>query len=351
MTEIRKIDQINPEQGVIEEAASIIRNGGTVVFPTETVYGLGANAYSEAASSKIFRAKKRPADNPLIVHISTFSQLEDFTEKPEKRLFEPLKTLWPGPLTVLLKRNSRIPDIVAAGLETVAVRMPANPLALKLIDLSGVPIAAPSANIATKPSIVNSSDAIEELDGRVDMILDAGPTFFGIESTIVNILSKPPVLMRPGAFNQEDLEPYFGKISITRGARGLEQAEVALTPGMKYRHYSPRSKLYILMAADVLAGKSKEIGTGSIVPIGSDQWLEQLGFEGISLGNGSDLYEIARNLFPSFRALDRLQEKVGIIEPFEEKGIGLAIMNRIRKAASGTIESRKDLEGFLPGLT
>lgn len=351
MTEIRKIDQVNPDQEILEEAASVIRGGGTVVFPTETVYGLGANAYSESACSKIFRAKKRPEDNPLIVHISNFSQLMDFTVEPDEKLLEPLRTLWPGPLTVLFRRNSLIPDNVAAGLGTIAVRMPANPLSLKLIDLSGVPIAAPSANIATKPSIVNSSNAIEELDGRVDMILDAGPTFFGIESTIINTLVKPPELMRPGAFNQDDLEPYFGKISITRGARGLEEVEVALTPGMKYRHYSPRSKLYILKSVDALIQNSDKIAKGRIVPIGSAQWLGELGYEGISLGSGKDLYEIARNLFPSFRALDRMHEKVGVIQPFPENGIGLAIMNRIRKAASGTIESGKDMDHLLTAST
>ena len=232
-TKVLKIDQVHPDTGIIKEAAEVIKSGGTVVFPTETVYGLGASAFSGKACRKIFEAKERPPDNPLIVHISDLSELEKVAVDVPEDLIPVLEKIWPGPITILFRKSRNVPDEVTAGLETVAVRMPANPVALMLIKESGVPIAAPSANIATRPSIVDSSEALSELTGRVDMILDAGKTFFGIESTIIDVRKRPPELLRPGAFDVEDLEQYFGAILIGDTARGLKEAELAITPGMK----------------------------------------------------------------------------------------------------------------------
>lgn len=343
MTRILKADQVDPDIRVAEEAAAVIRDGGTVVFPTETVYGLGASAYSADASMKIFRAKNRPPDNPLIVHVCSMEQLGEFTLPPGSRVMGALEKIWPGPLTVLLERNQRIPDAVTAGLETVAVRMPANPLALKLIEQAGVPVAAPSANIATRPSIVDSREAISELDGRVDMILDAGPTFFGMESTIVNTSVEPVELMRPGAFEQEELERYFGRILISDVARGISMSDVAITPGMKYRHYSPDTEMYLVDDMTVLDGIDPSSLMGSFTPLMSSEALRSHNLQGISLGSSGNMYEVARNLYPSFRRLESMGTRKGLIEPFPEKGIGLAVMNRIRKAATGRISSRRDL--------
>lgn len=346
-TRVVKVDQVDPDIGVLKEASGVIKNGGTVVFPTETVYGLGANAYSAEACSKIFKAKNRPEDNPLIVHVANRRQLLDCTSEQDPEVMRALDSIWPGPLTVLMKRSSRIPDNVTAGLDTVAVRMPANPLALKLIEMSGVPIAAPSANIATRPSIVDSADAIAELDGLVDMILDAGPTFFGIESTIINTMKKPVELLRPGAFDHADLEPYFDNIVVSDVARGISASEIAITPGMKYRHYSPDRELYILSDAGLI----KSFPTGAVsekaMLIMSSEKFEGLSVDGISLGSEENLYEIARNLFTAFRKLERTPKAFGLIQSFPERGVGLAIMNRIRKASSGTINSREELEALL----
>lgn len=346
-TKVVKIDQVNPDVKILNDAAEVIKTGGTVVFPTETVYGLGANAYSEDACRKIFEAKKRPEDNPLIVHIASRSQLLECTIDQNRDVMRALDSIWPGPLTVLMKRSTRIPDNVTAGLNTVAVRMPANPLALKLIELSGVPIAAPSANIATRPSIVDSSDAVSELDGLVNMILDAGPTFFGIESTIINTMKKPVELLRPGAFDHEDLEPFFENIVISDVARGFSSSDIAITPGMKYRHYSPDKELYILSDTEIMKSVPREIINEYFLPIMSKEALSVLGLDGISLGSETNLYEVARNLFTAFRKLEKSDRFFGVIQSFPEKGVGLAIMNRIRKASSGIIFDRTGLDSLM----
>lgn len=346
MTLVLKIDQLDPDIEILKKAAGIIREGGTVVFPTETVYGLGANAFSREACSGIFRAKNRPEDNPLIVHVYSMEQLEECVDKPDRAVLKALDKLWPGPLTVLMKRSSRIPDNVTAGLETVAVRMPANPLALRLIELSGVPISAPSANIATRPSIVDSSEAIVELEGKVDMILDAGPTFFGIESTIINTMKKPVELMRPGSFDQDELERFFGKIEVGDVARGTATSTVAITPGMKYRHYAPNTDLYMVSDPEIL-NSHKDMVSGKCTLIMDKESLQSLELGGISLGSESNLYEIARNLFPSFRELEKSGKRIGIIRTFPETGIGLAIMNRIRKASAGMISDEPSLRRVL----
>lgn len=337
------VDQIHPDMNVIRKAAEVIRNQGTVVFPTETVYGLGANAFSDEACRKIFSAKERPQDNPLIVHISSFSQLNEVAVDVPESIIETMKTLWPGPITILLKKSKKVPDVVTAGLDTVAVRMPGNPVALLLMKESGVPIAAPSANIATKPSIVDSETAIKDLSGRVDMILDGGKTFFGIESTIINVLSRPVELLRPGAFEVEELEKYFGKITVSDTARGLKQAEIAITPGMRYRHYSPEKKLFLAENDEVVLEVLSSNISEEVIPICDSKMAERIDKEKIILGKAGDLYEIASNLFLAFRKLDESEKKYGIIQKFEERGIGLAIMNRIRKACTASISGTEDI--------
>lgn len=350
MTIVLKVDQTNPDADVIKRAADTIRRDGTVVFPTETVYGLGANALSERACMRIYRAKKRPMDNPLIVHVATIEQLMECTSEQDPEVMEALEKLWPGPITVLMKKSDRIPYSVTAGLDTVAVRMPANPVALRLIEASGVPIAAPSANIATRPSIVDSSDAVTELDGAVDLILDAGITFFGIESTIINTMKKPVELMRPGAFDQDDLEPYFGTVEISDVARGISCSDVALTPGMKYRHYAPRKAVYVAKDVDkLMEGWTEEIDSRCALIMSSER-LGKYGTDGISLGSEKNIYEIARNLFISFREIEKSGKDIGIIQSFPETGVGLAIMNRIRKASSGTLLSADDILPLIQNL-
>ncbi len=328
MNNVVKVDPLNPDRDVIERAAKIIKNGGLVAFPTETVYGLGANAKSDEASSRIYIAKGRPSDNPLIVHISSFEQLYDVSNKVPDMIAEKLQTIWPGPLTVVLPKGN-IGNVATGGLDTVAVRMPAHKVPLELISKSGLPIAAPSANKSGKPSPVFASEVKEDLDDRVEMIIDGGPAFFGVESTVIMLKGDEIIILRPGAFSSEDIGKIFGmKVIVSSNLEGAPRA-----PGMKYRHYAPSKKMFLADSSESI--KEKCVEGGNFVVLCSYELSKEINCPTIVLGSHGDLYEVARNLFPSFRKLDRSAYEYGIIEPFEEKGIGLAIMNRIKKAAEG----------------
>ena len=345
---IVKTDQNSPSVNYLEEAAEIIRSGGLVVFPTETVYGLGASAFSSSACLKIFQAKNRPPDNPLIVHVSSFRMLYDVVDCVPADLIQKLRQVWPGPVTVLFNRSSRIPDTVTGGSGRVAVRMPDNILALSLIERSGVPIAAPSANISTRPSISDSRYAIEELGDRVDYIFDCGPTPLGIESTIIDVSGDVPVLLRAGSKSVEELRKIFGDMQVTDVARGLAESPVAITPGMKYRHYAPKKSLILASSIETfLAISSEERFRDTVTLIGSSQACRMAKIPCISLGSEDNLQEVASSVFSSFRELEKTGSRIGIIMPFPEKGLGLAIMNRIRKASSGIIENVSELQNLI----
>ncbi|GGM70191.1 threonylcarbamoyl-AMP synthase [Thermogymnomonas acidicola] len=319
----------------VRKGASVIKAGGTVIFPTETVYGLGANALSAEACLKVFRAKNRPADNPLIVHVCDMEGFLRVAENPPEGLVSALKALWPGPLTVLVRKRDVVPDVTTGGSPYVAVRMPDNPLALALIRESGVPIAAPSANLATRPSIVDSSQAIREMYGRVDLIYDCGPVRIGVESTILDMRGGTPRLLRPGGYPVEFLERHFGEIEVTDEARGLRLSPVALTPGMKYRHYSPSVQMFM---ADV--DTIRELcatGRKDITVIAEHSVCGVCRADCIDLG--LTMEDVARNLFSAFLALETRGSRAGFIQKFGEGGLGLAIMNRIRKASSGEVHS------------
>jgi len=339
MTQIIKIDPLNPEIDKIRIAANVIKNRGLVAFPTETVYGLGANAFDGKACLKIFEAKNRPVDNPLIVHIADFDQLFEVAKEIPDKVLEVAQIVWPGPLTFVLKKTDKVPKEVTAGLDTVAVRMPAHPIALQLIRESGVPIAAPSANLATRPSPTKAEDVIADLNGRVDVIIDGGHTFFGVESTIINVTVDPPVLLRPGPFTVEELRKLFGDIIIPEFAEGMKEAEIALAPGVKYKHYAPSTKMLIVenrkIFADVVGILKKKYKVAVLIPRELESEFKDI--PRIILGSDENLYEVARNLFDSFRELDKLNVDIGLIVSFPERGIGLAIMNRIRKATGFSI--------------
>ncbi len=351
-TRVIKVNPINPDEKSIAEAANVIRDGGLVVFPTETVYGLGANAYDSRAVIKIFKVKERPMDNPLIVHICKLSELEDAASEIPREAYIIAKKLWPGPVTVIVWKSNRIPHEVTAGLPTVAIRMPAHPVALKLIELSGVLIAAPSANLAGRPSPTTPEHVIKDMYGRVDIILDAGETLFGVESTIIDVTRKPPVLLRPGPIPVEDLERILGiKIKIPAFARGVMEAEKALSPGVKYRHYAPDTPMVLVEAEDYsdfekYALKVIEIAkrhslkglkTCILASTETRNYYIKAGFRVLSLGSRRNLYEVAKNLFKTLRKLDELRVDIAICEGFEEKGLGLTIMNRLRKASGYNI--------------
>lgn len=348
MAKILKTDQDNPDPVDLKEGADVIRKGGLVVFPTETVYGMGANAYSEEACRKIYKAKNRPSDNPLIVHIYSLDMLNLVVSEIPARIYSMLGKLWPGPVTLLFPKNKSIPSIVTGGSDLVAVRMPDNALARGLIEYSGVPVAAPSANISTRPSITDSAHAIEELGEKVDLIYDSGETSHGLESTIIDLSDDRPVLLRSGSKSVEELEDIFGEIEITDFARGLKENTVPRAPGMKYRHYAPRKKLYLASSRELMTKVCHdEKLRGKIEAIASDEVCRGSKIHCISLGPESNLDVIGKNLFSSLRKLEKFNGEAGVIMPFPEHLKGLAIMNRIRKASLSTVVSMDELEKLI----
>ncbi|WP_333639276.1 L-threonylcarbamoyladenylate synthase [Pyrobaculum aerophilum] len=325
-----RTDPTRPDPEVIKTAAEVLKNGGIVAVPTETVYGLFTHAYREDGCVKVFKAKGRPMDNPLIVHVDSVEMASEIAEIPEG-IRGVLAQLWPGPVTIVVKSRGVVPRCVTAGLNTVAVRAPAHPIPLAIIKELNAPIAGPSANKAGRPSPTTATHVLEDLGDEVDLIIDGGPTFFGVESTIIDVTRKPPALLRPGPFTVEELEKFFGEIQIPPVARGLAEAEVALAPGMKYKHYAPDTMLVIVhfdLAEAVKVLKARGLKVAVLCAAGKCADADA------SLHLGTDLYEVAKNLYKSLRDLDKLSVNIGIIPAVEERGIGLAIMNRIRKAAA-----------------
>ncbi|MEM1873301.1 MAG: L-threonylcarbamoyladenylate synthase [Acidilobaceae archaeon] len=351
-TIIMRVDPLSPDIDAIKLAASIVKRGGIVAFPTETVYGLGCDAFNSDAARRVFEAKMRPPDNPLIVHISSIEQLDIVARRVPEDAYKLARRFWPGPLTIVLEKNPRVPSIVTGGLDTVAVRMPAHPVALKLIEYSETPIAAPSANLSGRPSPTRGEHVIRDMAGRADVIIDSGETLYGVESTIVDILSEPPRILRLGAYPVEEIERELGRrIVIPDFARGLREAEVALSPGMKYRHYAPQTPLLLVEAESyenlgvyaerVLELATRLAGEGRRVAIVSSRETSRLyaerGFTTLELGSRRNPYELAKNLYHVLRQVDELGVDLAIAEGFEERGLGLTVMSRLRKASTQRI--------------
>lgn len=319
----------------IKKAADIIKAGGTVAFPTETVYGLGANALDPKAVSKIFRAKNRPPDNPLIVHISSRDMLRMVARDIPVIAYRLIDQFWPGPLTIILKRRDIVPDITAGGLDTVAIRMPSNDIALALIKEAGVPIAAPSANISGRPSPTSAGHVIKDMGGRIDAIIEGGDCKIGVESTVIDLTVSPPALLRPGGLSLEEIIECIGEVAV------LENS--VRSPGMRYTHYSPKTKLVLVEGeSDFVRPEIKRLvndlqKTGlKVGVIGTRETCEQIECNAkFILGSVNDLKEVAVRLFAGLRFLDESGVDIGIAEGgFPEIKEGRAIMNRLRKAAS-----------------
>ncbi len=346
MTIVLRVDPDNPRKDIVAIAARAILDEKTVVFPTETVYGLGASAFSSRAVKRIYVAKGRPLDNPLIVHISRISHLYEVADEVPEEAVKLAERFWPGPLTMVLKKSRSVAKEVTAGLPTVAVRMPAHPVARMLIDMS-TPIAAPSANISGRPSPTEEHHVLLDMLGRADVILLAGETVFGVESTIVDLTRRPPVLLRPGPIPVEMLKQYLPDLVVPPTARGVRESDVALAPGMKYRHYAPRTRLIVVESDDysdlgklvegvkkvVQEAMSKGLRVAIIASEETASMYRDIGVPIAVVGSRKNLYTVARRLFTVLRDVDRLGVDVAVVEGFEEKGIGLAIMNRIRKAS------------------
>ncbi|VVB84324.1 Threonylcarbamoyl-AMP synthase [uncultured archaeon] len=331
--ELKKITLIL-SPGEIKKAAEIIRSGGTVAFPTETVYGLGANALDEDAVAKIFHAKRRPADNPLIVHISSREMLNMVAMDIPALAFKLMDAFWPGALTIILKSKDIVPDITTGGLDTVAVRMPDNEIAISLINESGVPIAAPSANISGRPSPTKAEHVIKDLTGRIDAIITGGDCRLGVESTVIDLTHSPPSLLRPGGLSLEEIISCIGEINVVEDS--------VKSPGMRYTHYSPKTRLILvegeqkpaLSRMSRLINEFREQGlrVGAIVSRESSPSIEC--DAKYVLGSVDDLKEVAGRLFSGLRFIDEAGVDVGIAEGvFPEKREGREIMNRLRKAA------------------
>lgn len=324
------------------EAAQIIREGGLVAFPTETVYGLGANALDEQAAKKIYAAKGRPSDNPLIAHISSMEELIPLVaELPEtgRRLAE---AYWPGPLTMVFPKSDKVPYGTTGGLDTVAVRMPCDPVAARLIALAGVPIAAPSANTSGRPSPTTAQHVWQDMNGKIEMILDGGPVGIGVESTIVDVSGEVPTLLRPGAVTLEMLEATVGHVEIDPAIQGPLKADMRpRAPGMKYRHYAPQAELVLVegnleaVAARINYLAKEKLGQKyrvGVICTDESRTLYRYG-ELRSVGQRAKQETIAHNLFAVLREFDDLQVDYIYSESFSKDHLGQAIMNRLTKAA------------------
>ena len=341
-TRYYKIDRENPDSSVMAEAARIIRQGGLVAFPTETVYGLGANGLDPSAVGRIFQAKGRPADNPLILHIADRSGLNELVTGVPGWLGPLLDKFWPGPLTVVLPRLPNVPDMVTAGLDTVAVRLPSLHAARDLIRKSNVPIAAPSANLSGRPSPTTAEAVLTDMDGRIDMVLDAGPCDVGLESTVLDCSSAVPTILRPGGVTQEMLEECLPKLAAA-GARAVNDAETPRAPGMKYRHYAPSAPLVLFecksadapakLADAAVKALSQGKRVGAIVSQETARILPA-GVTVVSYGKRGRREQAAARLYEALLYFDRQPVDVILAEGVPEKGIGRALMNRLYKAAS-----------------
>lgn len=334
----------------IVDAAALLRSGEVVAFPTETVYGLGANALSDESVEKIFLAKGRPSDNPLIVHIGERNQLPTVARHiPEKgnRLME---AFWPGPLTIILPKTDQVASLVTAGLDSVGVRMPDHKIALALLKEADVPIAAPSANRSGRPSPTTANHVLTDLDGRIAGVLDGGPTGVGVESTVIDVTVDPPIILRPGGVTREELEAVIGHVELDPSFQ-VGAVETPRAPGMKYTHYAPEGEMWLVMGeadkvrrqqADMLReAKRNGLRTGVLATEESaDFWGEFAEADVVlSVGSTARLDEVAQQLYAALRQFDEEKVQYIVSETFSREGLGMAVMNRLEKAAGGRVLS------------
>jgi L-threonylcarbamoyladenylate synthase len=342
-TLVLKVDSEEPDVEKIHVAADFIKRGGLVAFPTETVYGLGANALNAEAVLALFEAKKRPLDNPPIVHVCDVKDVCRLAETVPSQAEALMERFWPGPLTLIFKRSDVVPDVTVAGLETIAVRMPRHNVALALIRESDCPIAAPSANLAGRPSPTSAEHVLDDLGGRIDAVLDAGPTVVGVESTVLDLTVDPPQVLRPGGTTFEVLREVLGRVELNPAvtAEKALRMEKVRSPGLRHKHYAPDAEVVVVEGeVDAVAAKVDELvklyredgrrvgvlATGETVSRYSADVVK-------SLGSRSDLAVVARNLFRLLREFDVEGVDVIVAEGVPAEGLGLAVMNRLRKAS------------------
>lgn len=346
ITIFEKVDCENPDIDIINKASDIIRSGGLVAFPTETVYGLGADGLNPKAIKKIYQAKGRPSDNPLILHISSIEELYSLVRVVTPLAKKLINVFWPGPLTMIFEKSDIVPLPITAGLDTVAIRFPINTVARAIIKKSKTPIAAPSANSSGKPSPTRASHVKFDLDGKIDMIVDGGACKVGLESTVIDVTQNIPTILRPGAVTKEMLEAVVGIVNIDKAILEENSNLKPKAPGMKYKHYSPKAKIIIVSGkqedivktinnlAKQSLSEGKKIG---IMATTQTKNLYDSFFDVFDVGDRNNLSIIASNLFKMFRKFDFLNIDVVYAESFDENNLGAAIMNRLKKAAGYNI--------------
>lgn len=341
-TKLVKVDSENPERELLTEAAEILRKGGLVAFPTETVYGLGANGLDGDACKRIYEAKGRPSDNPLILTIGDISGLYPIVSRVTENAEKIIDAFWPGPITLVLPKADCVPSAVTGGLDTVAVRYPSNKIARELIKLAGIPVAAPSANSSGKPSPTRASHVAFDLDGKIDMIIDGGAADWGLESTILDVSEDKPVLLRPGAVTQEMIEKVVGPIDVDPAVYSKPSKDIVpKAPGMKYKHYSPSAKVILVSGPGdnvirtinekVREDEAKGLKVGIMATVQTENSYESGNV--LVVGDRDKPETIGANLFKILRKFDFIGADVVYSEVFDEDGEGAAIMNRLNKAA------------------
>ena len=342
-TLLLKVNPENPDPAKIQLVAEIIRWGGLVAFPTETVYGLGVDALNSEAVLALFEAKKRPLDNPPIIHVADPAEVSRLVVEVPKKAKLLMEKFWPGPLTLIFKHSNLVPTVTVAGLDTVAVRMPKHKIALELIRQSRCPIAAPSANLAGKPSPTTAQHVYEDLNGRIDAIIDGGATNIGVESTVVDLSVDPPMLLRPGGTSFEVLKKVIGDLKLhafVHAEQELSLKEIR-SPGMAHKHYAPKAKV-ILVEGKVPAvvievkrlAESFKLKGEKVGILATDETEASYKAAVVkSLGSRSNLSTVAQNLFRLLREVDAQNVDVIIAEGVSSEGLGLAVMNRLRKAS------------------
>ncbi|HJF94128.1 MAG TPA: threonylcarbamoyl-AMP synthase [Lachnoclostridium phocaeense] len=340
-TKVEKIEKTQMNMDIINAAGQILKQGGLVAFPTETVYGLGANALDEEAARKTYAAKGRPSDNPLIVHIASLEDLYPITKKVPEKAVALAEKFWPGPLTMIFEKSELVPHGTTGGLETVAVRMPDNEVALALIRAGGGYVSGPSANKSGRPSPTMARHVLDDLEGRIDMILNGGPVHIGVESTIVDMTVEPPMILRPGAVTKEMLEETVGEVTVDHTILTADAKTPPKAPGMKYRHYAPRAEMTVVEGplekvvdkiGELAAARENEGHRVGI--IATQETMGRYDHENVKcIGTREDESTVAANLYAILREFDDDGTEYIYSEAFASDGIGSAVMNRLLKAA------------------
>lgn len=340
-TIIERIDTVQLNTDAIKKAGDILKSGGLVAFPTETVYGLGADALNEDAAKKIYAAKGRPSDNPLIVHIADMEALGKITETIPEKAIVVAKKYWPGPLTMIFQKTNAVPLGTTGGLDTVAVRMPEHLIAKEIIRAGGGYIAAPSANTSGRPSPTTAQHVEEDLTGKIDMIVDGGAVDIGVESTILDMTVEPPMILRPGAVTKEMLEDLIGEVAVDKTLIEPDSTKIPKAPGMKYRHYAPKAELTVLegdilrVAEEINRRAEEKLNEGFKVGIiATAETVGRYSSGNVKcIGTRQDEMTVAGNLYGILRDFDSDGTDFIYSESFSTGGIGSAVMNRLLKAA------------------